>query len=233
MDSAVGHLASPRWGCPIRTSPDHSLLAAPRGLSQPSTSFIGSWCQGIHRAPLLARRLDLSTSPSRQDQRSHQKDLILICRSARPRQAAERSVLLNYSSILQVRRGVPVWAQKRPDVRRAITASGDRQELCDWRLQRSDVPSLLNPCGAHDTMSFRAPRIFTISRSLSGMQAVCVTSFSSGAEGIRTPDLRRAKAALSQLSYGPWLRSATSTRRRRGGPAWNRTRDLSLIRTAL
>src|SRR6266487_6063876 len=60
MYSAKGHLASPRWGCPIRTSPDQSLLAAPRGFSQPSTSFIGSWCQGIHRAPLLARRLDLS-----------------------------------------------------------------------------------------------------------------------------------------------------------------------------
>ena len=29
--------------------------------------------------------------------------------------------------------------------------------------------------------------------------------FFSGAEGIRTPDLRRAKAALSQLSYGPDL----------------------------
>ena len=29
-------------------------LTAPRGLSQPPTSFIGSWCQGIHRAPLLA-----------------------------------------------------------------------------------------------------------------------------------------------------------------------------------
>ncbi len=27
-------------------------LAAPRGLSRPLTSFIGSWCQGIHRAPL-------------------------------------------------------------------------------------------------------------------------------------------------------------------------------------
>ena len=26
--------------------------AAPRGLSQPPTSFFGSWCQGIHRAPL-------------------------------------------------------------------------------------------------------------------------------------------------------------------------------------
>ena len=29
-----------------------------------------------------------------------------------------------------------------------------------------------------------------------------------GAEGIRTPDLRRAKAALSQLSYGPEPRRA-------------------------
>ena len=28
-------------------------LAAPRGLSQPPTSFIGSWCQGIHRVPLI------------------------------------------------------------------------------------------------------------------------------------------------------------------------------------
>src|SRR5213075_1092284 len=26
-------------------------LTAPRGLSRPPTSFIGSWCQGIHRAP--------------------------------------------------------------------------------------------------------------------------------------------------------------------------------------
>jgi hypothetical protein len=35
----------------------------------------------------------------------------------------------------------------------------------------------------------------------------------SGAEGIRTPDLRRAKAALSQLSYGPergWWREFTA-----------------------
>ena len=28
-------------------------LTAPRGLSQPPTSFIGSWCQGIHRVPLI------------------------------------------------------------------------------------------------------------------------------------------------------------------------------------
>ena len=31
----------------------NARLAAPRGLSQPPTSFIGSWCQGIHRVPLI------------------------------------------------------------------------------------------------------------------------------------------------------------------------------------
>jgi hypothetical protein len=38
-------------GCPIRTSMDQSLLAAPHGFSQRATSFIASWCQGIHRMP--------------------------------------------------------------------------------------------------------------------------------------------------------------------------------------
>jgi hypothetical protein len=41
-----------------------------------------------------------------------------------------------------------------------------------------------------------------------GIDFPCKTLyFRSGAEGIRTPDLRRAKAALSQLSYGPGTRS--------------------------
>ena len=42
-----------RVGCPIRISTDQRLLAAPRGFSQRATSFIASWCQGIHRMPLL------------------------------------------------------------------------------------------------------------------------------------------------------------------------------------
>ena len=40
-------------GFPIRKSPDQSLLAAPRGLSQLATSFIAIFCQGIHHAPLV------------------------------------------------------------------------------------------------------------------------------------------------------------------------------------
>lgn len=39
-------------GFPIRKSTDQSFFAAPRGLSQRSTSFIASQRQGIHRMPL-------------------------------------------------------------------------------------------------------------------------------------------------------------------------------------
>ena len=41
-------------GFPIRKSPDQSLLAAPRGLSQLAASFIACLRQGIHRTPLVA-----------------------------------------------------------------------------------------------------------------------------------------------------------------------------------
>jgi hypothetical protein len=38
-------------GCPIRRSMDQSLFSAPHGLSQSITSFIASYCQGIHQTP--------------------------------------------------------------------------------------------------------------------------------------------------------------------------------------
>ena len=41
-------------GFPIRKSPDQRLCAASRSLSQLATSFIACFCQGIHRAPLVA-----------------------------------------------------------------------------------------------------------------------------------------------------------------------------------
>jgi hypothetical protein len=57
-------------GCPIRTSLDHSLLAAPQGFSQRATSFIASWRQGIHqmpfsRSPQPFRRRTPRTAPTR------------------------------------------------------------------------------------------------------------------------------------------------------------------------
>lgn len=37
------------WVSPFGHPRISARLTAPRGLSQPPTSFIGSWCQGIHR----------------------------------------------------------------------------------------------------------------------------------------------------------------------------------------
>ena len=51
MDSGRSTGGSPPVGCPIRKSPDQSLLTAPRGISVFAPSFIGSWRQGIHRVP--------------------------------------------------------------------------------------------------------------------------------------------------------------------------------------
>ena len=54
FDSTWSDWALPQPGFPIRTSPDQSMLAAPRGISLPTTSFIGSWRQGIHLVPCVA-----------------------------------------------------------------------------------------------------------------------------------------------------------------------------------
>ena len=51
LPSDIGSLVS-KVGFPIRKSADQSFFAAPRGLSQRSTSFIASQRQGIHRMPL-------------------------------------------------------------------------------------------------------------------------------------------------------------------------------------
>ena len=40
------------WVSPFGHPRISARLTAPRGLSQPPTSFIGSWCQGIHRTLL-------------------------------------------------------------------------------------------------------------------------------------------------------------------------------------
>ena len=53
MYSAGSDTALPVPGCPIRKSPDRQLFAPNRSLSQLTTSFIASLCQGIPHAPLI------------------------------------------------------------------------------------------------------------------------------------------------------------------------------------
>ena len=54
MYSDAGLPVLPGRGCPIRRSPDQSVLAAPRGLSQLAASFIAFQCQGIHCMPFIS-----------------------------------------------------------------------------------------------------------------------------------------------------------------------------------
>lgn len=62
-----------RGGCPIRTSTDQSLLTAPHGFSQCATSFIASWCQGIHQMPFsFSHHMHSSQSHKREN-----RDLLL------------------------------------------------------------------------------------------------------------------------------------------------------------
>ena len=50
---STGPIAGPDGVSPFGDPRIEVWLPTPRGLSQAPTSFFGSWCQGIHRAPLL------------------------------------------------------------------------------------------------------------------------------------------------------------------------------------
>ena len=64
MYSECDNCCSQQLGFPIRTSPDHRLLASPRSLSQLVTSFIAYLRQGIHTHALssLTIKLTLDTN---------------------------------------------------------------------------------------------------------------------------------------------------------------------------
>ncbi len=79
----------------------------------------------------------------------------------------------------------------------------------------SPVPASVN--GTPDTLSRSALSLSTQGRRLLGVVCRCLRMVlpcspllrcDGGAEGIRTPDLRRAKAALSRLSYSPIVETA-------------------------
>jgi hypothetical protein len=66
-------------------------LTAPRGFSQPPTSFFGSWCQGIHRVPLLTWPQRCSR-PLCSSQATGGPDLIQALRAHTGASFSERSV---------------------------------------------------------------------------------------------------------------------------------------------
>jgi hypothetical protein len=55
------------WVSPFGHPRITARLPAPQGLSQAPTSFIGSWCQGIHHAPLITCHTPQQPAPERTD----------------------------------------------------------------------------------------------------------------------------------------------------------------------
>jgi hypothetical protein len=169
-------------GFPIRKFTDQSLFAAPRNLSQRTTSFIASRCQGIHQTPLSR--------------------LIVLINNAHPCLRAEK-----VSAWPDGRKNI----EKRPvsflrSVRRnAVRHSGLGVMATSIKARLRDK-SLLHDVneraprrrrGANLLLELHRPDQMSANRRMEN----------GGARRNRTDDLKLAKLALSQLSYGPLARS--------------------------
>ena len=156
-------------GCPIRKFTDQSLFAAPRSLSQRTTSFIASQCQGIHQMPLsrlialiINAHLGRCRTSARNPADGHRRKTILCIRFA------------------------CLWAVKRHNPRLA----GKYRQIPSFTMSISNTHRL---------------RGRNWSRSPAGCR-YChngALRLDGGARRDRTDDLKLAKLALSQLSYGP------------------------------
>ena len=101
-------------------------MPTPRGLSQAPTSFFGSWCQGIHRVPLLTWQLQMmlaSTVQFSRYGRSRRAHLRITRRGARseerptPVPSGPNSVLGQAvaAATLPASRGRTNWLYRRSD----------------------------------------------------------------------------------------------------------------------
>ena len=183
-------------GFPIRKSSDQSSFAAPQGLSQRTTSFIASQRLGIHRMllrHLIALMINVRNSSSKgassgwngspaEEEADDQKDRSFwILQSKRP-------CLPNISGVKNGLCAAPARACKK-------TVAG--QPLPKGAGNRT--------CSLFTISNIRAtPHLTGRARSLrQDMQKPKSQKAVGGARRDRTDDLKLAKLALSQLSYGP------------------------------
>ena len=95
-------------------------LTTPRGLSRPPTSFIGSWCQGIHRAPLKTWPQMLASTV--QFSNNDQPPVTHHLRDALPGPATEEVHSLRHPTACPARTRPVIM---RSTLRRAVLAATD------------------------------------------------------------------------------------------------------------
>ena len=112
-------------------------LTAPRGLSWPPTSFIGSWCQGIHRAPLKTwpQMLASTVQFSNNDQPPITPNQPVRVHWGRHRRNEQRS----HPQIPNSVPGTPHRFPRRSTLRRAVLEGEDNQ-----KCRIINVPPLSN-----------------------------------------------------------------------------------------
>jgi hypothetical protein len=184
-------------GFPIRASSDQRMLTAPRGLSQPTTPFIGLPCQGIPRAPFVALLMCNRTRSSA---------LVQLSRCHPALETPERRRL--GGSAADGCAPVPGTHPSPPEPGAAHCSVNKTT----WRCGQADA-SLPSPCfPMRLDYGFCAFATNPPERGASDSIPVpyqpvnFASSPAGGAEGIRTPDLLIANEALSQLSYSPEIR---------------------------
>ena len=186
-------------GFPIRKFTDQSLFAAPRDLSQRSTSFIASQRQGIHRMPLR-----------------HLIALIINAHSTRRGDRGGRGrrdqALIRKTSLLRDRSDVRAVKQRTTctlarDIQRDLSVARNVTPRC-WRL-RGRAGMYSRPNARSDLLFTMSENTHAASDDATGERCVLPDEHpAGGARRDRTDDLLLAKQALSQLSYGPAARNA-------------------------
>ena len=192
-------------GCPIRTSTDQRLLAAPRGFSQRATSFIASWCQGIHRMPFHRARSARAGRSARNQ--SHKKPTPRPCAGTIPgSRVLAPSNMLASEHRPRRRGGIP------PPVRHRSAARPETHQ------------NLIHPDKEHTTarrpkphnQRGRADRSASLRRDISSViRPVTGARFSALRAEPPTADLRPARVLAPGPRSGPSLRALA--------PGWRRS----------
>ena len=210
-------------GCPIRTSTDQRLLAAPRGFSQRATSFIASWCQGIHRMPFSRSR---SSSPDQSPgtstmHRNHPQPSLLTGQWSidhHPPNTNNQATIphkTDHSRSAHNSRHLNVHpARWRPPRRRSNTSGQTREQARpethqnlihpdkDQRLQ-PETPTASQFHPEFQAQNHQCRFLSLLRDTVQPTQHLNPNQDRGGGDRTRTDDPLLAKQVLSQLSYTP------------------------------
>ncbi len=192
-------------GFPIRKFPDQSLFAAPRNLSQRTTSFIASQRQGIHRIPfrhlivLIIEKPDFDGRPFD----VFEKTILLQTHPGTQRSAGNIEEDSTRSGCRCPAATLRSACARRPAFRPDVFPLHDVRQEGSRLLLRSRSP---NPgaklLGSALRLQTDKLHLFPFGVRPTSPQPALEQN-SGGARRDRTDDLMLAKHALSQLSYGP------------------------------